>query len=489
MFIITNTALLGRTDTSLESATWTSSDSQLVQLEKEIVRRIQEEPSSPRMHYLLSRVYLRMSFVYPDRLYLASQAIGLAQQAIDLAPDLEDGYLAMLQILGQGLDPSASQELLKRLESGVKTSWRTELTRILLSKQQNVFGEKDFDRLHALYIKAQEAREILAVVVTGEIFALGPEQQITIIKRLAAVEDHPYLAIALSRAYQDKDQTNLARHVIARARKKWPEHPLLQVRDALFSAQSKERPARAVKKLKSALTLGHLAREVRAELNYHLGASQLRRGKSVLSWPYFLSYLRLSYGLDEAYERVMDLLRSQTDLGQQLGWTDQAIKSFPGQVAFYRSKGHMLSTKLGEHSKALEALGAARSIAPFDIATLYELGFTFYRMQDYRRALTSFEEVSELVPDDATALYNQACMHALMGSADQALSELEVALKLDPSLQKVAKDDSDFVALRDHPDFRHLIHSQLKPQIWPLGSDSDVPGEWLGPEERQGRLN
>jgi len=59
---------------------------------------------------------------------------------------------------------------------------------------------------------------------------------------------------------------------------------------------------------------------------------------------------------------------------------------------------------------------------------------------------------------DSWAIYSLACELALAGDPDAALVRLRQACELDgEKYRSMARDDDDFVSLRDDPRFRALI--------------------------------
>ena len=56
-------------------------------------------------------------------------------------------------------------------------------------------------------------------------------------------------------------------------------------------------------------------------------------------------------------------------------------------------------------------------------------------------------------PQNASVLFNLACYEAMSGRLDEALSHLEKALELDPSIAPHARDDADLDRIRDDPRF------------------------------------
>jgi tetratricopeptide (TPR) repeat protein len=74
-----------------------------------------------------------------------------------------------------------------------------------------------------------------------------------------------------------------------------------------------------------------------------------------------------------------------------------------------------------------------------------------YNSGDYEAALAGFREAHELFPLDPTAVYNMACMEALLGRRDDAIEHLRAAFELGAQSDPLA--DDDFASLRDDSEF------------------------------------
>jgi len=77
----------------------------------------------------------------------------------------------------------------------------------------------------------------------------------------------------------------------------------------------------------------------------------------------------------------------------------------------------------------------------------------------YYSVLESLEKAIELKPDDAGAWFNRACLYALKGERENALSDLRRAIELDSSFKEKAKKDKDFEALWDDEEFKKLVET------------------------------
>jgi pentatricopeptide repeat protein len=60
------------------------------------------------------------------------------------------------------------------------------------------------------------------------------------------------------------------------------------------------------------------------------------------------------------------------------------------------------------------------------------LGWTYYKLGDYKRALTELEKANQLMPDDSTITEHLADSYLKLNRVEKAVEFYERALKLDP---------------------------------------------------------
>ena len=82
-----------------------------------------------------------------------------------------------------------------------------------------------------------------------------------------------------------------------------------------------------------------------------------------------------------------------------------------------------------------------------------------YNAKDYAGALTVARGILHRYPGNALALYNIACMEAMLGQADEALKHLREAIAGWERLRENAQTDDDFASLRGDKRFEELIAS------------------------------
>ena len=76
--------------------------------------------------------------------------------------------------------------------------------------------------------------------------------------------------------------------------------------------------------------------------------------------------------------------------------------------------------------------------------------------KDPKRAREILEEGLRVHPEAGGLYYNLACVEAVDGSRDEALTALRAAIERRPQAAEWAREDEDFESLRDDPEFRAL---------------------------------
>jgi tetratricopeptide (TPR) repeat protein len=83
--------------------------------------------------------------------------------------------------------------------------------------------------------------------------------------------------------------------------------------------------------------------------------------------------------------------------------------------------------------------------------------FEPYNAKDYAGALAVARGVLNTYPGNGLALYNVACMEALLGKTESALAHLGEAIEASPRLRETARTDEDFASLRANERFERLL--------------------------------
>jgi hypothetical protein len=98
--------------------------------------------------------------------------------------------------------------------------------------------------------------------------------------------------------------------------------------------------------------------------------------------------------------------------------------------------------------------GEAYRLGPMQLAEGF---FDKYNAKDYAGALESLNPGFETYPGNALLLYNVACMSALLGDRETAVTALAESVSKWEPYKELAREDDDFVSLRNDPKFVELI--------------------------------
>jgi uncharacterized Ntn-hydrolase superfamily protein len=82
-----------------------------------------------------------------------------------------------------------------------------------------------------------------------------------------------------------------------------------------------------------------------------------------------------------------------------------------------------------------------------------------YERREWSAAIAATQASLERFPGDPLLLYNLACYESLDGRREEALAHLGQALAADPTMQEMARADSDFASMADEPQFRGLVEA------------------------------
>jgi tetratricopeptide (TPR) repeat protein len=94
---------------------------------------------------------------------------------------------------------------------------------------------------------------------------------------------------------------------------------------------------------------------------------------------------------------------------------------------------------------------------PRDADSLYDRGVIELNRGDYVAAQELFERALKREPSAAHIHYGLAATRSRLGSIDSALESLQRALEIQPTLRIRAQHDQDLTALRNVPEFEHLV--------------------------------
>jgi Flp pilus assembly protein TadD len=110
-----------------------------------------------------------------------------------------------------------------------------------------------------------------------------------------------------------------------------------------------------------------------------------------------------------------------------------------------------------KYDEAVEILKKVLEEFPYDFRANYHIAFAYLLAKSFAKAVHHFEIAKRIDPDDQLTLYNLACAYALSGKKDEALRELQAAVRAGFADVEHIEKDPDLESLRDDPRFRKLV--------------------------------
>jgi tetratricopeptide (TPR) repeat protein len=164
---------------------------------------------------------------------------------------------------------------------------------------------------------------------------------------------------------------------------------------------------------------------------------------------------------DMARRRQRQLAAAEGYLALEM--PDQALRelseiSDPGEAAFRCGllRGEALRAKQ-DYRNALHSFQQASELEPDDLSALLGMAWCFKRIDRVDQSIEVMRQAYQAHPDVPVVLYNLACYYSLAREKDQALSWLGRALRMHQEFIKLISDETDFDPLRDDEDFQHLL--------------------------------
>jgi len=114
----------------------------------------------------------------------------------------------------------------------------------------------------------------------------------------------------------------------------------------------------------------------------------------------------------------------------------------------------LVDLRVDDHTEPIKEL--RRLFSLWEVGNLQAQALRRYNKKDYSTAMEIMAEANKRSPDTASILYNFACFECLAGLYQESINHLRQAIILESSWREYAKNDSDFEAIRDMPEFADL---------------------------------
>ena len=120
------------------------------------------------------------------------------------------------------------------------------------------------------------------------------------------------------------------------------------------------------------------------------------------------------------------------------------------------AKGATLAFQ-GYHDQGLELIQQALDLNPSYVYAHFNQGLAYELAGRWDLSISSYQKALELDDRDTWSYYGIASVYGRQGKIDKVLEYLEPAINLDSDVKEVARDEHDFLPVRDDPRFQALV--------------------------------
>lgn len=452
---------LASADRQLERKVLTAESEELLGLESEIVRKIQENPDSVFHHYLLANVYLRQFTYLPTEEKWLEQALHLARQTIYLDADSELGYLTLATIYDMVGKEKEAEEVFRIFtwRVKIKKSWR-----YLVTKARIFLTPDSLDNSLSLLKRALLAEGVLPELVIPYVAVLldakhGGEKEGLSTELAAWQKDAPhhlfdqYLAVIYTDEKNYRKAYQLYTDVIARQ----PENREARRNRAVISYRYMDKDQEAQRALLALLAGENIPAAEASVINIHLGIIYLQQNKDEQARGQFLQSILSHPGGEILLEFVVATYKQMKKYRELAMLLEQLNIERPGNVFYHTLLGDVWTEYVRDHRQAVVAYENAIVLDPHSGNLYNALGLVHYRLQEFEQALQTFARAKSMNVSNASIFYNEACVYALLSRNEEAVSSLRKAIELDASLKDHARTDTDFDKIRAMPAFDRVL--------------------------------
>lgn len=172
----------------------------------------------------------------------------------------------------------------------------------------------------------------------------------------------------------------------------------------------------------------------------------------------------------EYYEKVIKLVaddyHAYNNLGsiyEEMGEYNKAFDMFRKSIEiypyFYKSKFNLgvVYKRLGNNKMALKNYYASLDLSESYHYTYLNISAIYIEEKQYEKSIQILTDGIQSNKEADVLHYNRACCHAILGMEEEAISDIEESLRLNPHSLEWVIQDKDFKNLRNNNKFIELL--------------------------------
>lgn len=135
---------------------------------------------------------------------------------------------------------------------------------------------------------------------------------------------------------------------------------------------------------------------------------------------------------------------------------NQALALDPLCYEALNAKGATLAFQ-GKYDQGLALIEQALDLNPEFVYANFNQGLAYELAGRWDQAISSYHKALQLDNRDTWSYYGIASVYGRQGEIDKVLEYLQPAITLDPDVKEVARNEHDFLSVREDPRFQALV--------------------------------
>lgn len=155
------------------------------------------------------------------------------------------------------------------------------------------------------------------------------------------------------------------------------------------------------------------------------------------------------------YEQGLKLYY-QRQFPEALIFFNQALQIDPLCYEALNAKGAALAFQ-GNYDQGLALIKQALDLNPSFVYANFNQGLAYELAGRWDEAIASYQKTLQLDDRDTWSYYGIASIYGRQGNVDKVLEYLKLAISLDADVKEVARNEHDFLPVRNDPRFQSLV--------------------------------
>ena len=217
------------------------------------------------------------------------------------------------------------------------------------------------------------------------------------------------------------------------------------------------------------------SREMLAEINYKIGMLYIWAGSKKQAYPYFVKSLEFVPNNANTRMEIVEVgsatFKNRAALEQLIYLYDSSQINFKNRLLFSQ-----FAMYAGQFARSKKILDEAEAVNPYPLPEISELwGRLNLLSNNPEQAISFYKVYLKDKPGDAGVYYTLARLYAMQKKNKEALSSLDIAVKLGFNYGFILKTDPVMDKLRNTNEW-NLVTKNIKPKIWIRRNNSALDG-------------